>query len=347
MFMRPTVLHFAATLACFGLASSSVFAQSETAVVVVAAPVRIMPDASRAPLTTLKAGATLRVEEHQGDWYRVSFRDPQWGPRAGYVLAEHVTITNSPGVGPAIPPAKAEPSRPVEVPITEVGAEPKPAPATAPVRVSERPAAASRYGGISKRAISESIAIGRRQSGREQGLHLADSGQQFAATLGGLDRPGTPQSNEFSLQVYTPLAWIRQLAGNARQEHRTFRLDDVSDDATEAVLRIIVYPHTRNTVAKSGMSAAASVRHVVLCDRDGRVVVQPTFKEPFQEVDASAMRGRATLGGVLVKFPMDTVREVRGPAGDRDFFITVTGSTGVEKNFRVEKKHFDGLPGSR
>ena len=344
--MRSTVLHFAATLACVGLALSSVFAQSETAVVVVAAPVRIMPDASRAPLTTLKAGATLRVEEHQGDWYRVSFRDPQWGPRAGYVRAEHVTIPKGPGVGPAIPPATAETSRPVEVPMTDVGAEPKPVPPS-PVRVSERPAAASRNGGISKRAISESILIGRRHYRREQGLHLADAGQQFTATLGGLDRSGTTPSNEFSLQVYTPLAWIRQLAGHARQEHRTFRPGDVADDLSEAVLRIIVYPRTHNAVTRSGVSAAASVRHVVLCNRDGRIVVQPTFKEPFQEVDANAIGERAAHGGVLVKFPMDAVRELRGQAGDRDFFITVTASTGVERDFRVEKKHFDGLPGSR
>jgi hypothetical protein len=352
--MGETFLRFAAALTCFTLALSSVFAQSQTVVVVASAPVRIMADASRIPLTTLRPGATLRVEEHEGDWYRVSFRDVRWGWRVGYVRAEHVSPET-----PAVP-QNAVIARPVgESDVAAVeSAEPKPpsavptaapplASASTPVRMPERPADVSRSGGLSKRAISESIAIGRRQRNRTQGLQVIDSARQFPAAFGGVDGTGRTPSTGLRLQVFTPLAWIRQLAGEARTENRKFGLDHVSDEASEPVLRVIAYLKVSNTGASSGVSRTAAVEHVVLRDPNTGMVVQPTFKEPFQRKAANAMDGRAAFDGLLVKFPMDAVRELRRASEDHEFFITVIGSTRETRDFRVKKNDFDKLPGAR
>ena len=56
------------------------------------------------------------------------------------------------------------------------------------------------------------------------------------------------------------------------------------------------------------------------------------------------MGGRATFEGLRLKFQLSDVRELRGARGDREFFITIIGASGEEKNFKVKKKHFDDLP---
>ena len=116
-----------------------------------------------------------------------------------------------------------------------------------------------------------------------------------------------------------------------------FTIDDLTDDATEPVLRLVVFPDTPNTVTAQGMQGTSSVQHVVLRDEPKRIVIQPTFKEPFSEETSNAMGGKATFQGLQVKFPLDALREIRGSRGDREFFITVIGSSGEEKDFKVKR----------
>jgi hypothetical protein len=137
---------------------------------------------------------------------------------------------------------------------------------------------------------------------------------------------------------------VRQLASDASKEYRTFTVADVSDESLEPVFRVVAYPDTPNTVSAAGLRGTASVQHVVLRDETRRIVVQPTFKESFTQEASNAFGGHATFEGVRVKFAMSDVRELRGPKGDREFFITVIGNTGEEKDFKVKKKHFDDLP---
>jgi hypothetical protein len=170
-----------------------------------------------------------------------------------------------------------------------------------------------------------------------------DSGQQFVAAMGAGGTGATP-SNGFRLQVYTPLAWIRQLASDAAKEYRPFSVGDLNDDAVAPVLRVVAFPDTPNTVTAQGMQGTSSVQHVVLRDEARRIVVQPTFKEPFTEEAANAMGGKATFVGLQAQFPLDDLREIWGPKGDREFFITVIGAGREEKDFKVKKKHFDDLP---
>jgi hypothetical protein len=63
------------------------------AVTATAAPVYVLPDAERTPLRTLPPGTRLRVLREQGDWLRVEFDDPWWGPRVGYIERKLVEIT--------------------------------------------------------------------------------------------------------------------------------------------------------------------------------------------------------------------------------------------------------------
>jgi hypothetical protein len=63
-----------------------------TGTLVAAAPVFLLPDATRVPLATLPAGTTLKVVSKEGAWYRVVFYDQQWGDRNGFVLAVHVRV---------------------------------------------------------------------------------------------------------------------------------------------------------------------------------------------------------------------------------------------------------------
>ena len=54
------------------------------------APIYLLPDAKRTPLRMLTAGMNVKILEETGDWFKVEFRDPQFGPRVGYVQRKYV-----------------------------------------------------------------------------------------------------------------------------------------------------------------------------------------------------------------------------------------------------------------
>ena len=51
----------------------------------------VVPDATRTPLRVLEPGTRIKVLEATEEWLQVEFRDPQWGPRVGYVLRGNCT----------------------------------------------------------------------------------------------------------------------------------------------------------------------------------------------------------------------------------------------------------------
>src|SRR6266496_2013362 len=77
----------AAIILSAGLAGRAQRPTTETGVIVTAAPVFILPDATRTPLATLPSGTVVTVLSRERDWYKIMFRDPRWGDRTGYVLA--------------------------------------------------------------------------------------------------------------------------------------------------------------------------------------------------------------------------------------------------------------------
>lgn len=66
------------------------FVLEDRGVIIETAPVYLLPDPKRAPLRMLPPGMTVRILQETGDWFRVEFRDQQFGPRVGYVLRKYV-----------------------------------------------------------------------------------------------------------------------------------------------------------------------------------------------------------------------------------------------------------------
>ena len=60
-------------------------------------PVFIKPRILQAPLTSLRVGTALPVEEVVGDWLRVRFSDHRWGNRVGYLHCSHARVISDPG----------------------------------------------------------------------------------------------------------------------------------------------------------------------------------------------------------------------------------------------------------
>ena len=362
IYPTPMVLAFAL------IATFSIHAQPRTGRVSTSAPARLKPDARLQPLSTLPPGTPVTILKEEGGWYQITFHDQQWGQRTGYMRVEHVVTAAAPAPPLARianePAPRIESTEPVastpESARAAVAAKPSastavpnsagesptaaagPASSDAPVLGASGLTAPRTPGRLDDRAVADSIAMGLKQRGRTQGLRLMDSAQQFMAAMGSTG--GATASNGFRVQVYTPLAWIRQLASDAAKEYRPFSAADLNDDSLAPVLRVIAFPDTPNTVTAKGMAGTSSVQHVVLRDEQRRIVIQPTFKEPFTEEVANAMGGKATFVGLQSQFPLDALRELRGAKGDREFFITVIGASNEEKNFRVKKKHFDDLP---
>jgi hypothetical protein len=362
-------------------ASQQIAMSGTPGTIIASAPVTLLPDPTRQPLTILRVGTSVTMLEAEGDWVYIHFNDARYGPRFGYVRREHVRMRQTPPIAPQSAPDRTSSSAVASIPLGKPS-QPATQSASGPVsrssapaatserpsasvdldRVREAPAAAAngtltnpltpavprdagerRIRPFTDQQIAANIQIGLKARGRTQGLVLEDSFKRFTAALtaGGT---GPTASNGFSVTAYTPLAWVRQLASDAAKEYRQFGTESVSDEMLEPMFRVVAFPDTPNTVTAEGLRGTASVQHVVLRDESRKIVVQPVSKEPFVQEAANAMGGRASFEGLRLKFRMEDVRELRGTRGDREFFITVIGSTREEKDFRVRKRHFDDLP---
>lgn len=183
--------------------------------------------------------------------------------------------------------------------------------------------------------ITFALNAGNRAKGKHQGLILRDSFQSFLAADGGA-------SSGFWVEAFTPMTWVMQQASLASKKYQAMSAP-VAPELLEPVLRVIAHPDTPNQVSAKGMVGSSSVEHVILRDEKRKIVIQPMWTEPFDEEVSNAMGGRASFKGLNAKFPIGALRELRGPNGKQEFFITIVGSTGEEKNFRVKEKHFDDL----
>jgi hypothetical protein len=188
--------------------------------------------------------------------------------------------------------------------------------------------------------IAAALATGGKAKGKHQGLILRDSAQGFAAALG--SSGGAQSSTGFWVEVFTPTTWLEQQASIAAKKYQIMTAP-VAAELLEPVLRIIAHPDMPNTVNRKGLQGTASVEHVILRDEKKKVVIQPTWTEPFDEEASNAMGGKAAFTGLNAKFDVAAIKEIRGPKGDQEFFITVVGSTREEKDFKVKDKHFKEL----
>jgi hypothetical protein len=69
-------------------------AGSSEGIILERAPVYLLPDTKRTPLTTLEMGTRIRFLRQQGDWDQIEFPDRQWGPRIGWIQSRFVRLTD-------------------------------------------------------------------------------------------------------------------------------------------------------------------------------------------------------------------------------------------------------------
>jgi opacity protein-like surface antigen len=74
-----------------------------------AAPVYLLPDATRTPLRTLQPGVTATVERVQGEWVQITFNDAQLGRRTGWIQLKYVTLSPAPPPSPPTVPPETTP----------------------------------------------------------------------------------------------------------------------------------------------------------------------------------------------------------------------------------------------
>lgn len=273
------------------------------ATIVASAPVTLLPDEGRAPLATLSEGTRVQVLGPAEDgWYRIAFQDSYlWGDRIGYVRTDHVEVSTATNAPPPSP-SKASDSR--------------------------------TYNGLSGTSINDAIAAGYRNKGFEAGLRLLDTGGKWTdAPNGNGSSAATGPSGTLRLQVHTPLAWIQQLAGDAARLNRAFSFEDVADDITRPVFRVVVTKVDPE---------ASPIKHALLRGVTGSPVVQPLSKEAFSEHVLNANGGSAVFEGLRLTFPMDAVRQMKERNGE--IVIAVTSADGTEKNVTISKAQLHDLP---
>ncbi len=105
------ILGMLLTLGTAGAASAQAGAQIQpgaTVVVTATAPVYLAPDSSRVPLRTLAAGTAATVDRSQQGWVRITFADPQYGPRTGWIETKFVKVdpTRAAPIPPRVESAK-------------------------------------------------------------------------------------------------------------------------------------------------------------------------------------------------------------------------------------------------
>jgi hypothetical protein len=106
------------TIPAFAVAQVPVSARQQDARVNEAAPVYLLPDATRTPLRTLQPGTTASVERVQGEWVQITFNDPSLGRRTGWIQLKYVTLSATPP--PSAPTAPRETERSPATPPPQV-----------------------------------------------------------------------------------------------------------------------------------------------------------------------------------------------------------------------------------
>lgn len=175
------------------------------------------------------------------------------------------------------------------------------------------------------------------KSGDNIGLKLEDSGQKWASAV---NKNNTTHSG-FAVRMLTPRSWIAWNAHEAKRSYKPYTITDVTEWDRLPVLRVIVKPDTPDyVVAGAGMRASSSVEHVVLRSEDKRDVIQPISIEPYEVESKNAMGGSKSYNGVVAIFSMVDLTKLRTSNENSEFFVTVVGEKGKERNFKVKQKHF-------
>ena len=275
--------------------------------VTVPAPVTLLPEEGRTPLTTLTEGSVVQVLAEEEGWYRISFQDSYlWGDRIGYVRAEHVKVSAPVNGTPLVRPLTPG----------------------APVGRLAR-------GGLDDESIAIAVTKGIQSKGGQAGVRLLADGRPWTGWRA--NAGVSAKTPDLRLQIHTPLTWIQQVASEAAREGRAFGPNDLTVDMTAPVLRVVAYLETTRATTSS------LLRRIVLRGVTGDAVVEPISQEPFSEHVVIARGGPSLFQGLRVTFPIDAVRRLRGRS-DGEIEVVIIGASGAEKRVRLTKAHLDALP---
>jgi hypothetical protein len=144
----------------------------------------------------------------------------------------------------------------------------------------------------------------------------------------------------YSVDVYSPIAWVQHLAQTAKHELRPFGVSDVTEDMRADVWHVIASPSTPREL--NNRAGSASVSHVVIRNENKSVVIQPLGKEPFDGSVQNGFGASLAYTGLSLTFPGDGIRELWGPKQDREFIVSVIGDR-WKYDFTIKKKHFQQL----
>jgi hypothetical protein len=145
----------------------------------------------------------------------------------------------------------------------------------------------------------------------------------------------------YSIHVYTPEQWIRQMAVNAHREMLPFSEKDVTQDMRQRLLHVVAMPSTPAYLTGTGFGFASSVHRIVLTDMTRQVIIQPIELGNGVVETNSALRS-ANFSNAHAAFVMSDVDALRASDGKHEFFITVTGDR-QNKFFRVKERFFKTL----
>jgi len=171
----------------------------------------------------------------------------------------------------------------------------------------------------------------------QPGVHLYDKWASLGAAA---DKTGN-QTSGFSVDIYTPSAWIEYQAFLAHKKMMPFTLESVTPDMRREVVRVVAHPNTPHQVSARGMAWTSNVDHVVMQDTAKKTVIHPTSETASDREVQSAVSSPLTMHGQIAEFAVEDVRKIRGADGQGEFFVTVIGET--KKDFKVKAKDFAKL----
>ncbi len=162
------------------------------------------------------------------------------------------------------------------------------------------------------------------------GIYFKDAFQSFAAAGGG--------TTGFSAYAWTPLSWV---VFQSHQKKKTYQELEVTEDMLAPIFRVMALPDVPTNVTKQ--YGSSGVEHVVIMSTDQQTVAQPIEKD-YDAVTMKNMLGWSTdYPMVIVSFELKEVLEVASLDKKSEFFITIIGTTGEEKKFKVKSKFFKHL----
>ena len=195
--------------------------------------------------------------------------------------------------------------------------------------------------------IENAVRFGTINKGKLIALVLKDSGQSFlnALTTSAFNSSGT-LSTGFSLQAYTPYAWIAQNASWEAKKYLEFSPDDVTEEMKSSVFRVYANPDTARNLSNEGMKGTSGVEHIVLrtTRKSGFEVAQPLEIFESAQYAQNAFGAKVGFSSMEALFSMEDAIRISSADKKGEFFIVIVGITGEEKKFKVKTKHFEYIP---